>query len=178
MAFVLNLNNYRHDSMKLVGNKNDFGVEYKVKSINPLMGYAKVWFGGDYLGTSEDYIYLEGYLLSGLRDISFSLEIDFPLSDKDEMFLKLYSRLQDSNDNNIHRYVRNFGTMTDDFAIFSFLHESTIHILWKLINDDTPFSDLNNLSIDEVNYFSIDKREYLNKLKVIEHKLLELKGQQ
>lgn len=140
------------------------------------MGYAKIWFGSNFLGTEEDYIYLDGYLLEGLRSISFSPEIDMlVVSDEKEMFRKLIKRLNDLDDNNIYRYVRNFGTMTDDFLIFSFMYENNIHIMWKLINNDTPFFDLNTLDTNIVNSYKIGREEYINNLKSIENKLLAAK---
>jgi|GEM_PF-5811466 len=109
----------------------------------------------------------------GLNSIYESHEIDIPvLLDKDEMFLRLDTRLNDSNDDGIYLYLKSFATMTDDFTIFAFLYEDDIHILWKLTNNDTPFSDLNELDANVINFYKINKDEYLSKLKIIENKLL------
>ena len=42
---------------KLIGDNSIFTVEFEQFQEDERMGYAKIWFGGNPLGTSEDLIY-------------------------------------------------------------------------------------------------------------------------
>jgi len=145
--------------MKQIGSKNYLGITYRVTNVEPLMGYGKIWFGGNFIGTDKDLIYINGYLLSTLKEIRECTVADFDTSDKDLLFKTLYERLNDHDDFDIHDYLVRGATFTDYFYIFSFRDENyRIHILWKLRQGST-FSDLKNAS-RAVHYFTVPYIEY------------------
>ncbi|QYS87096.1 hypothetical protein JJC03_03780 [Flavobacterium oreochromis] len=153
--------------MKLIGNKEEFAVQYEITDKQNWMGYSKVWFGDNPIGTDEDIIYIKGYLIKGLEKIGNSYDIDMDYDyEKETLFKKLEQRLKNSNDDQIRKYLVIFGTFCDDFTIFSFLIEDEINIIWKLNSNDTPFTDLSNLDLS-VNHFKIKKTSYLEKLRAI-----------
>ena len=157
--------------MKIIGLKEQFTVEYKIVDHKRLMGYSKIWFGINSLGTIEDLIYIDGYLIKGLQKIANSIYIDMDVeSDKNMLFNKLNARLNDLNDNEIRKYLKIFGTFCDDFTLFSFLIKNEINIIWKLNSNNTLFSDLNSQNL-EVNHFKIDKNLYTNILEEIKENI-------
>jgi len=146
--------------MKLIGGKKHMGVTFKVTDAKSLMGYAKIWFGGNFIGTSKDLIYLDGYLLGMLEEIRDSGFGDLGTSDKNILFDALYKRLGNVDDLEIHNYLVRGATFTDDFIIFSFRDDGyMLHIVWKLMRKPTFFSDLKNAS-EEVHYFTVPYIEY------------------
>jgi len=42
--------------LKLIGNKSEFAVEYKISDIPSMMGYGKLWIQGKFYGTNQDLI--------------------------------------------------------------------------------------------------------------------------
>ncbi len=145
--------------MILIGDKSNFGIE--IRKTKKCMGYAKIWLGGNSIGTFQDEIHIKGYLVEGLRQIAKVPILNFnkDLTNKTDIYYTLKKRLEDENDNNIHDYLIDFGTFCDDFTIFSFRSEDKIHVLWKLHNRETPFSDLNEMSNDVFD-FNIDFKSY------------------
>ncbi|UUF15513.1 MULTISPECIES: hypothetical protein [Flavobacterium] len=158
--------------MNIAGDKNIFAVEYEIINFENLMGFSKIWLGGNSIGTIEDLIYMDGYLLNGLREISNSKTIsDFIIEDQNLLFDLLVEKLENETDDNTYKYLISFGTFCDDFIIFSFLNNNQIHVLWKLLSNKTIFTDLNNQS-KKVNYFKIKKDLYDKRLKEIETEIL------
>lgn len=147
--------------MKNIGDKNVFAIEYYIDDSSSLTGFAKIWFGGHSLGTSEDLIYLKGYLFTGLDEIKNSRTLDFEyVSNKEQLYNFLYKRYTEKNNIENHKYsITSLGTFCDDFIIFSFVKDDDIYILWKLRNNKTPFFDLNNQS-KRINFFNINKKDY------------------
>lgn len=160
--------------MILIGKKNNFAIEFEITKNN--MGYAKIWFGNNSLGTFEDEIYIKGYLIEGLLQIKDVPKIDLgtEFENKEKLFMYLKNRLSNVNDDDIHKYVINLGTFCDDFTVFAFKKNKETNILWKLNNTDTPFSDLNMEKI-RINFYKINSDEFMKLLeKYIKIILLEL----
>ncbi|MCO6148485.1 hypothetical protein NHE85_10390 [Flavobacterium sp. NRK1] len=128
------------------------------------MGYSKIWLGSQSLGTSEDLIYLRGYLAAGLQEIANSSELNIKLMNKEDLYKFFIAKINNSHNPEQLKYsIRSFGTFCDDFIIFSFIYDDEINIVWKLLSNNTPFLDLNNQSL-RINYFKISKNEYFKVL--------------
>lgn len=138
-----------------IGDKKQFGIEIKSAHLfnnrNPY-GYAKIWLGGNFFGSIYDSVYLDGYLLGGLFQISNVpfLSITESFTDCHSMFEYFYKRLLDENDAEVHRYLINFGTFTDAFTIFAFKNNADVTVLWK-IRDDNNYSNYSRFE-DLINY--------------------------
>ena len=59
----------------IIGNKETFAIELTINENNPKMGYGKLWLQNSFLGTSEDLIFLNGYLISLIDEIINSKEV-------------------------------------------------------------------------------------------------------
>ena len=66
----------------IIGNKENFAIEFEKLNSNPKMGYGKLWFQNEFFGTKEDLIYLNGYLLSLLNEILDAEIITLNIEDK------------------------------------------------------------------------------------------------
>jgi hypothetical protein len=63
----------------IIGNKETFAVELTIDENNPKMGYAKLWLQNIFLGTNEDLIFLNGYLISLIDELITSKKINLKL---------------------------------------------------------------------------------------------------
>lgn len=158
---------------KIVGKKNVFTVEYEILDKNQLIGYSKIFFKNIPLGTSEDLIFIKGYLINGLEAISNSFYLDIKMEEfnKENVFNYLNDRLSNLEDDDVYKYLISLGTFCDDYTVFSFFNNDSIHVLWRLNSNDTPFSDLKRLPI-EVNYFELKKISFLKVLQKIKREIL------
>ncbi|MGV9004117.1 hypothetical protein [Flavobacterium sp.] len=158
---------------KIVGKKNVFTVEYEIVDKNQLIGYSKIFFNNIPLGTSEDLIFIKGYLINGLEAISNSFYLDIKMEEfnKENVFNYLNDRLSNLEDYGIHKYLISLGTFCDDYTVFSFFNNDSIYVLWRLNSNETPFSDLKRLTI-EVNYFELKKISFLRVLQKIKREIL------
>jgi len=151
-------------AVQLIGDKTIFAVEFQQYDGDERMGYAKIWFGGKPLGTNEDLIF-KSYLIQGLEDLLLST----PLVSNSEMNPKNlfhYLSININRTDSFRHLGRSFGTFCDDFTIFSHSSGNDIHVLWKLHNASTPFSDLNKLSQD-VHHFVINKNALANLVEAV-----------
>jgi hypothetical protein len=140
----------------LIGNKETFAVEFIQERHNPKMGYGKLWIQNVFLGTKEDLIFLNGYLIGLLNEIIASKQIHLNLENKnkDEIFELLKSTNKLRSD-----YFISGSTFTDDFEIYSFEKKEKIFLLWKLRNDNNNiFSDLKEYS-QEIHFVHLYKQE-------------------
>ena len=128
---------------KMIGSKKSFGIEYRVTDKERKMGYARIWLGGNFLGTFQDLIYFESYLLSGLEYIGKIRNLKLTSNPK-ENYRILEKKVNDDDDYDIYQYQISFVTLTDDFLIFSYHTEGLIHIHWKLMTSKKKitFDDL------------------------------------
>lgn len=146
--------------MVTLGDKLHFGLDYRITNFKkPVMGYAKVWFGNNFMCTQEDLVYVDSYIFGGLKQIADAKRADIAFKDKDAVFNYFYNRFGDEDDFSLGYFI-NFSTASDDFTIFAYLDsEDTIHLIWRLENTYTPFEDL-NASDKEVHYYAINKDEF------------------
>jgi hypothetical protein len=163
----------------LIGNKDRFGIEVIIKNQcgnSCYQGYARVWFGGKSIGTIEDYIYLNAYLVSQLTKM-----IDAPFYD-DTIFSTTYSKykyfikqIKDDCDNEFFKLV-NFGTMSDDFFIVAYRNTDELIILWKLVNKkaDVLFSDLKGYD-NKVHEYRMAHKEFSDCVSIV-NKILSVEG--
>jgi hypothetical protein len=159
-----------------LGSKDEIGVEIKVIDRNKhetLMGNAKLWFGGQFLGVFSDYIYLDGYLLGGLFQMLKVEELNdkkFPLESNAE-YEYFVRRSNDLNDDEIDGYRVSFGTLADNFNIWAYREANNIVILWKLVINEGGFTneDLINYRKDVFKYaMNYDKfKEFSERLERI-----------
>jgi len=148
-----------------LGNRKEIGVELNVtgrETHGTLMGYAKIWFGGNFLGSYHDYIYLDGYLLGGLSEMLKVGELNATNFPKDvvSQFHYFESRSNDLHDSEISGYLVSFGTLTDSFTKWVFKEGANITILWKLENTQSSYEDLKTYPSDIFKYtISFDRLE-------------------
>lgn len=151
--------------MKIIGNKKEFAVEYKIINPKNLLGFGKLWIQNSFYGTSNDLIYLDGYLVSLIEDM---LNADnYPNYkegfDNEKLFQNLEIEL-----NNTSKYLITSSTFTDDFLGFKFKLKDEIILIWKIIsNDDVIFEDLRNYSksVIMVKFNYVSAKLVLSKLK-------------
>lgn len=118
--------------IKQFGNKIQIAIEYQIESKE--MGYAKLWFNNQPLGSIEDLIYWESYLLQGLNQIKQVNPIlsFYNLEDPSHLFSTLVNQLSVEGEKNSFQYLISLGTFCDDFTVFAFKEDHEIHLLWKL----------------------------------------------
>jgi len=130
----------------LLGSKNDFGVEIKAtgkSNHGSLMGYARLWFGGNFFGTINSYIFLDGYLLGGLYQMlrtKYLNDVSFP-EDVTEQFLYFKRRSNDLEDDEIDWYRFDCGTMTDDFYNWTYRKDDCLTIIWKIRDQPNKYHE-------------------------------------
>ena len=126
--------------MKIIGNKNEFAIEYQITDTERMLGYRKLWVQNSFYGTSKDLIFLKGYLINLLDDIlnAKPYEIDFENINKEEIFEQLQKEL-----NYTSKYLISSSTFTDDFLGFKFKSKNEIILVWKLLTE-------NNLIFDDL----------------------------
>lgn len=163
--------------MKLIGEKNNFAIEFKIVDKVNLMGYAKIWMSNKFLGSNEDLIFLRGYLLNGMIQILNSKQIDdcvfktfLNYKLKNIFYYLKYNLDNDNESNNTYCYYVNLGTFTDDYNVFSFFHDDYVYIVWKIINKNSNFNDVFQ-DKKGVNLFKIHNKELEIMVKELEGEL-------
>ena len=151
----------------IIGNKETFAVELTINENNPKMSYGKLWLQNSFLGTSEDLIFLNGYLISLIDEIINSKEINFELENRNE--IKFFDGLK-SNSKKRSDFAIIGSTFTDDFEIYSYKKNDKIIVLWKLIHDkEMIFNELKKYS-KEIQFASV----LLIELEIVKKKILEI----
>jgi len=151
----------------IIGNKETFAIELTINENNPKMGYGKLWLQNSFLGTSEDLIFLNGYLISLIDEIINSKEINFELENINE--IKIFEVLK-SNSKKRSDFAIIGSTFTDDFEIYSYKKNDKIIVLWKLIHDkEMIFNELKKYS-KEIQFASV----LLIELEIVKKKILEI----
>jgi hypothetical protein len=122
-----------------IGDTSKFAVEYEISGDDSQMGFGRIWIENNFIGTFEDIIYLNGYLLGVLYSIKQAKELREELKalGKNELFELLHSKEHDYCDD--YRVRR--STFTDDFNLWCYTQDHYIFILWKVTNHDF-FKDL------------------------------------
>ena len=160
--------------MKLIGDKSIFALEYEIKDKKTLLGYSRIWFGGHYIGSKKELIYIKNYLLDEFNRISniqkLYLNIDkMNVSDKYNL---LKQNLNNIEDELIHKYLVSFGTLTDDYTILSYLdNDSNFCVIWKL--DAKPYFDDIDYSDKEIKFFKMPREKFLKELERFERIILD-----
>ncbi len=151
--------------MNLIGNKNEFAVEYQITDIENVMGYGKLWFQNKFYGTSQDLIYLKGYLVNLIENILDIKPLKSPLDlSKNDA---IYEYLKKTSDESSIYQI--FGsTFTDDFIGYKFRDENDIVLVWKIRDDvEMIFDDLKDypksITLVRVNHQIME--DVLDKLK-------------
>jgi hypothetical protein len=139
-----------------LGEKENLGVELIVlqRDKNHLIGYARIWLGGNSLGTISDCIYLESYLLGGLErflGVGTMTYSNFPQNPEGQL-LYLIEKSNDLDDTTSDRYLVNFGTFMDCFELRAFKKDGYVTILWKCLPDRGIFPDLLNYPKETFSY--------------------------
>jgi hypothetical protein len=160
--------------MKIIGDKSTFAIEYEITDINELMGNARIWFNDEYIGSKKELIYLKSYLLDNLKQISRKQNLDMLIGDDIiETFNKLKKRLDNLDDSEIRKYLVSFGTLSDDYLIFSFMTaDNYICVLWKLVGEYPYFDDI-NYNDRKIKFIKILKDKYLIELSKIEKEIMK-----
>ena len=107
--------------------------------------------GNKSVGTIEDYIYINSYLLNGLDRMIAAPQLDHLTgASSEEKFNYFMNRDKDLNDFESDKFKINFGTMSDAFTIRAYRRLNELVILWKMWRDDADiqFSDLVNYGND------------------------------
>ncbi|MBP4138685.1 hypothetical protein [Flavobacterium geliluteum] len=148
----------------IIGNKENFAIEFEKLNSNPEMGYGKLWLQNKFFGTKEDLIYLNGYLLSLLDEILNAKIITSNIEDKDPIelfnFLKYFGR----------NYLILGSTFTDNFEAYCYKSNEKIFLIWKLREVEMIFDELRNydrgIQFCNVNYIEIKivKEDFINQL--------------
>jgi hypothetical protein len=124
--------------LMIIGDKNNFAVEFSFAENYPKeMGFGKIWIMGKFIGTSEDLIYLNGYLIRTLHQLKKPI-LNKGIAGLDKN--KLFEWLKKSED---WTYRVSSTTFIDDFLIFSYQKENRTYLIWKL-EQDSFFNDLNS----------------------------------
>lgn len=130
-----------------LGEKEKFGVELIVlqREGYHLTGYARLWLGGNFIGTIHDYIFLESYLIGGIErllNVGTLSYLDFPQNPEGQLAY-LIKKTNNLSDTTSDRYLVNFGTFMDCFELMAFKKGGYITILWRLSSDGVViFPDL------------------------------------
>lgn len=118
--------------MNLIGNKNEFAVEYQITDVPNMMGYGKLWIRDEFYGTNQDLIYLVGYLQILLENILKTKSLPFPISQlsNEEIYQRIKLLSNETSD-----YIITSSTFTDDFIGYKFRDDQNIVLVWKLRDD-------------------------------------------
>jgi len=130
--------------LKLIGDKNEFAIEYHISDTRNMMGYGKVWIQNKFYGTNQDLIYLEGYLGNLIKNILNAQQVHFPIEQfsSESIYEQMLKLLDETSD-----YLIISSTFTDDFMGFKYRDENHIVLVWKLRDDvEMIFDDLKNYS--------------------------------
>lgn len=128
----------------IIGDKEDFAVEYTYAHNHPSdMGYGKIWIKNKFIGSSQDLIFLPGYLLGTLNELRTAKELkhDWRNSTKEQL-LNLLSVATHKDS-----YQVRGATFTDDFSIWTYRLKDRTYFLWQIIQTDS-FDDLKDYQRD------------------------------
>ena len=131
-----------------------------------------VW--GQYIGSKKELIYFKSYLLDNLRKIGGigKLDSNSDFENDIEKYDILERRLDDLEDESIYKHLVSFGTLSDDYIIFSYLDTNNcLCLTWKL-NADHYFDDI-DYSDKEIKFFRMPLIDYLKELESFESEILK-----
>jgi len=138
----------------VIGNPSTLALEYCIADASKMMGYSRLWVGNASLGSIEELVYLDGYVMGCLQDLRrkgtlharyahlqgpalfHALDDDLRLSDQ--------CAAADSREE-AYPYLLQCGTLFDVYAVFASRNETgAFCVLWRLESPvgDLPYSDL------------------------------------
>ncbi|EFH4977764.1 hypothetical protein [Escherichia coli] len=134
----------------LIGDKSRIAVEYSIYNLEKFIGCAKIWLNYSFIGSLDDTVFIDGYLIGGFNEILSKTVLN------DRYFfdnpIKIYNSINDDmlcDDDKLYELAKsyrvNFGTWSDYFNIYSYkLSESIGVILWQLTERNDELKDLMN----------------------------------
>ncbi|QXF32003.1 hypothetical protein CE143_01535 [Photorhabdus luminescens] len=132
----------------IIGNKSTFAVEYSLENKEKLIGRAKLWINGISLGSLDDTIFFDGYLIGGLTEILNKNKLDERyLLDDHHLIYDLLEKDMNLFDDEKYDLAKSFsvnlGTWSDYFDVYSYkLTDNIGIILWKFIGHNDALEDL------------------------------------
>ena len=150
---------------RIIGNKDEFAIEYKVTETSQMLGFAKIWIQSQFYGTSEDLIYLKSYLYRLVEDLLNAEPINIDTSGLDTG--QIYERLNFLNTSCSKIQIAS-STFTDDFIGYKYSINDEIIMIWKIRDDvDMIFDDLRDYdkSIKSAKFSKYLGRSIFNELK-------------
>lgn len=117
----------------LVGDKNGFGIEYKIQSRNShVMGNMRLWLEGKYIGAFED--------VNILTTVLIKLEAFGPeFVDSDDFIgmspMQVYEHVKAEGNCDSDRFYFTPGEAFDDFSIVVYSKDGYFNFIWKLHDD-------------------------------------------
>lgn len=153
-----------------IGDKRTLAIEYSLANPASMTAHARLWCESQQLGSLEDLIYLDGYLLGCLLDMRKKplLTARYQGKDDHQLFSTLNQDLEswDEDDDKdfseeARPYLLTCGTLFDCYTVFSYrLDETHGRIMWQITCDEenTPFEDLRTASRD-VHFATFDYTE-------------------
>ena len=150
-----------------IGDKKEIAVEFKFEKVlneGVYHGFGKIWFGENFLGSMEDAIYFDSYLLGQIESIMKCRKIEIEkvpttIQAKFEFFQKIELDKQSHLSYNIST-----TTFTDMNKIFAYNVNDVITILWKVNFEDT-FDDVKTQGINIFSYqFELKKLTQIFKI--------------
>ena len=149
-----------------IGDKNQIGVEFifdKLLNGKTYNGYGKIWLGGNFLGSIEDSIYYDGYLLGQLQAIINCRELNIEIPTTIDGLYKFFENIE-LDEKNIISYRIFTTTFTDMYQVFAYKINNIITIVWKVIWVDT-FNDIKSQEKTIFSYqFEIEKLSHILKV--------------
>jgi len=143
----------------LIGNKNNFAIEYSIVQLLPhLMGNIRLWIGGYYVGYYDSPIIL-GTAASELDTIrqsygEMTIENIKNIDPKD-IEKSIYSDESDEINQNMRSLM--LADSTDDFLLYLYEDGDQLVFFWKLLEDH----DLDYPNYDyELHTFPVSKYVY------------------
>ncbi|TDB42638.1 hypothetical protein [Photorhabdus khanii] len=132
----------------IIGDKSTFAVEYSLENREKLIGRARLWINGFFLGSLSDTIFFDGYLVGGLTDILTKPKLNetYLASDNHLIYDSLEKDMglfDDEKYDLAKSFSVNFGTWSDYFDVYSYKVTDNIGaILWKCTGHNDGLEDL------------------------------------
>ncbi|NIH31286.1 hypothetical protein [Hafnia paralvei] len=146
---------------QLLGDKAHIAIEYYIENKPKFIGRAIFWIHDAFLGSLDDTIFFDGYLVSGLVEILNKNKLDRRYSSNESV--KIYELLDKdrASDSDLYDLAKSYhvslGTWSDYFDVYSYrVTKNTGAILWKFTGGNDDLKDLINypscVFCEEFNY--------------------------
>lgn len=121
----------------LVGDKNDFGIEYAVQSNDKyVMGNIRLWFKGVYVGSYSDVNILTSilFVLEGVNPDLIDGKSFEGMSPE-----QIYGVIKSDDNYDGDKYYFTPGEAFDDFSVVVYAVDDKLNFIWRL-HDEPYFS--------------------------------------